>query len=97
MTRDYSKLTREQLEQRLNAAEDVVVMWSWCVARDTEGDREAATHELWLYWLGLGGLPEPKHNRHLNDGLIEALAARRRATRESTLARLLELQDRGAR
>jgi hypothetical protein len=86
--RDYSKLTREQLEQRLNAAEDVVVMWSWCAARDTRGGREAATHELWLWWLGLGGTSERKDNPHLTDELITALAERRHETRRRTLERL---------
>lgn len=88
--RDYSGLTREQLEARLDAAEDVVVMWAWCPSRSTETERDAAAHELWLRWQVLPGADaSPAGNRHLSDELVRELAARRAATRAATLERLV--------
>lgn len=87
--RDYSHLTRPQLEARLNAAEDVVVLWSWSPAQ--RGQRPDACYELWQFWLGLGGSSDPEANPHLTDGLIETLAQRRQATRGAELDRLEQL------
>jgi hypothetical protein len=84
--REYSALTREQLEERLDAAEDVVVLWSWQAVEWTEkGD---ATHELWNAWLKLGGSSKPEDNPHLTDELIAQLSARRTLTRAATMQRL---------
>ncbi|HMM95319.1 hypothetical protein [Phycicoccus sp.] len=90
MSRDYSALTRAQLEARLNAAEDVVVLWSWSAAR-SETERERATFALWEHWLGIGGSSDPKANPHLTDGLIGELARRRAAAEEQARMALADL------
>lgn len=88
MNRDYSALSREELERRLDAAEDVVVMFAWCASRSTESDRDAAAHELWVRWRELPGTSDsPESNPHLTDDLIANLARKRGAKRSAVLAR----------
>ncbi len=84
----------DALLDRLMHAEHVCAMYGWCPAR-TETDREAATHELWAVWVdhvqsstGNPDFPTPEDFRYLSDELIAELAARRRATRDATLARI---------
>jgi hypothetical protein len=89
--RDYSSLTREQLEARLDVAEDVCVMYAWSPAT-TMGpaatDRDKAAHELWVRWEHAGGDSSREANAHLTDELVSELARQRDATRARTLARI---------
>lgn len=84
--RDYSALSREQLERRLSAAEDVVMMFSWTGV--DHSDRGKAAHELWRRWLMIvpTDFVNPKNHPHLRDKAIKPLVAERDATRARTLA-----------
>lgn len=75
--RDYSSLTREELEARLNAAEDVTVMYGWSPAKRSSAmtERERATFALWRRWDEMGGDSSPKGSPHLDDAGIAELAA----------------------
>lgn len=90
--RDYSDLTREQLEARLDAAEDVCCMVGWTAS--DHSDRGKALHELWRTWLAQ--VPEdftsPKAQPHLNNATVRRLAAQRDKTRQQTLARYANVQ-----
>ena len=79
--RDYSRLTREEMWQRLDAAEDVCVLFGWSPVQ--HGERADATFEAWLRWGMLGGDSTRKGNPHLTDGVIAAMHARRKATRDA--------------
>lgn len=84
--RDYSHLDREDLEMRLDVAEDVCALLSW-TAMQSKSDRDKALHELWRAWMDAGGDPSREGNPHLTDALISALAERRDQIRAATLAR----------
>jgi hypothetical protein len=85
--RDYSGLTRQQLEARLDAAEDVCVLFAWSPIGD--GVRNDAAFEAWAVWRkNHGGDDSRKGNPHLTDDVIQAMSDRREATRKATLARL---------
>lgn len=84
--RDYSTLTRDELEARLALAEDVCAMFSWSPARyDT--DRDKAAYELWRAWAAVAPT-DRRDYPHLDDARIAELAARRDEIRAATLARL---------
>jgi len=80
----YEALSRDELEVRLGAAEDLCVMWAWT---PTQGSvRDKAAHELWRTWSEISGNDSsPESNPHLTDELIAELAAKRDATRAATL------------
>ncbi len=76
--RDYTALTREQVEARLNAAEDVCVMYGWSPSKRSSAmsERERATYALWRRWTNeFDGDSSPNHNRHLSDAVIADLAS----------------------
>lgn len=79
------------LRERLAAAEDAVVMFSWCGM--DHSPRGKAGHELWLRWCHVSGFSSsPKEFPHLTDELIERLAAQRDATRKQVVAKLYGTQ-----
>jgi hypothetical protein len=85
--RDYSGLTRQQLEARLDAAEDVVVLFAWSPIGD--GVRDDAAFEAWTVWRkNHGGDDSREGNPHLTDDAIREMSGLRKATRRATLARL---------
>lgn len=86
--RDYSALTREELERRLSLAEDVVMLFSWTGNRGT--DRDKAAHELWRIWLAEVGdaFTNSANHPHLDDEALRPLVTRRDRIRERTLARI---------
>lgn len=91
--RDYSALSREELEQRLDIAEDVCVMYGWS-GSDMRFERHRAAFEIWSLWLQLSGNDLSREaNPHLSNDLISRLAARRTATADQMLARI---RDKGA-
>jgi hypothetical protein len=88
--RDYSALTREQVEARLNIAEDALTVFGWTASRSGEGADviDNAMSELWLTWHRLPGVDtSPAFNRHLSEERLRELAAQRLAVRAATLAR----------
>lgn len=85
--RDYSGLSRDVLEDRLDAAEDVCALLSWTPVDHSE--RGKALHELWLAWQAAGGDSDQRAHPHLTDQLIAGLAERRDRTRAATLERLI--------
>jgi hypothetical protein len=90
--RDYSGLTREQLEARLDAAEDVCVLFAWSPIGDSVP--EDAAFEAWMVWRGEhGGDDLRKGNPHLTDEVIQAMAGRRAAIRRATMIRLFATDD----
>lgn len=84
MSSRYENLSREQIERRLAAAEDVVVLWSWSAALD--GERDKAAYMRWRDWLLAGGSSEAKDNPHLTDKVIARLAAERDEIHRRTIA-----------
>lgn len=84
--RDYSGLTRGQLEARLDAAEDVAVLFAWCPVQHNQ--RSDAAFEAWRVWEAIGGDSSRKGNPHLTDEVIADLSARRQETRTRTIAAL---------
>jgi hypothetical protein len=85
-----SKELQEQagLAERLQAAEDLCVMYAWSPSRH-DSDRDKAAHELWLRWMDVSGNRcTTEENPHLTDELIAGLAAKRDATRNATLQRI---------
>jgi hypothetical protein len=85
--RDYSGLTRQQLEARLDAAEDVCVLFAWSPVGDSV--RDDAAFEAWKVWrTDHGGDDSRKGNPRLTDNAIQVMSDRREATRKATLARM---------
>lgn len=90
MARDYSHLSRGDLERRLDVAEDALTMVGWTAAAG-DTPRDKALHELWARWTELPGVDtNPAANPHLSDELVTRLAARRDETRAATLQRLTQ-------
>lgn len=86
---DFTNLSREDLEQRLRAAEEVCVMVGWCGLGHS--DREEAATELWLRWARLVGQDYTGPDAHPELAGSEAvLAAQRRQARADTTARLVD-------
>lgn len=88
----YDDLSREELETRLEAAEDVCLLYSWSPSQyDT--DRGKATHEVWRVWRKLPGISvfeRKSRNERWPESRIEQLARQRDKTRAETLRRLQE-------
>jgi hypothetical protein len=79
----------QRLTDRLKAAEDLCVMYSWSAAH-AETKREKAAHELWRRWhaiVGVGFLTSEAHP-DLSDDVVDHLAAQRDAIRERALAKI---------
>lgn len=89
---DYSGLTRDEIEARLRAAEDVCLMYAWSPARSGDPrltNREKAAYILWRRWDEMAGKDtDPARNKHLGDDVVTELAAQRDAERERVMARL---------
>jgi hypothetical protein len=87
----YADLTREELVDRLERAEDVCVLFAWTGTSSAHGsDRELALTETWMrwaYWVG-DDATRPAANPHLNDEEIRQLAQERRNIRAATLRRI---------
>ena len=79
------------LRSRLEAAERACVLLGW-VAAPGGSERSDAALQAWLDWSHLPGVPRPRPVDPEWAQLIGELAARRRATREATLARILGQQ-----
>jgi len=80
------------LRERLAAAEDALVIESWCAV--DHSDRGKAAHELWLRWCHVSGFTsDPKEFPHLTDDLIGQLARQRDATRKATVDKLYTGQE----
>lgn len=91
--RDYENMTHEDLVGRLQAAEDVCVLYGWSAATSPDaGDRELATLQLWTEWYDVAGpgATSKAASPHLTDGVIHDLAEQRRQTRREVLARIRE-------
>lgn len=86
--RDYSSLTREELEQRLDAAEDVCVLFAWSPVQ--YNDRADAAFEMWKKWEDIGGDSTPKVNPHLTDAVITELSQHRQSIRAKVMDRVTE-------
>ena len=83
--------TREQLIERLNAAEDVCLMFAWSPAQSGPNatDTENAAHELWSKWVQLPGTSaDPGDHPEWSKQDIAELARRREQIRAETIARL---------
>jgi hypothetical protein len=89
---NYGDLSRSEIEQRLQAAEDVCVAFGWCGTRD-DTDREQAAEELWHRWARLVGSDFTGPAAHPELAASEqALAEERRTSHRQLLS---DLVDRG--
>jgi hypothetical protein len=80
---EYTDLTREQLETRLAAAEDVASLYG-ATASMARTDREKALYMLWRHWAHTFG----DQVQRITDERVEQLARERDRIREETMARL---------
>jgi hypothetical protein len=80
----------EQLESRLQTAEDVCLMYGWSTGNPRyASDREKATYMLWTRWHRIAGVSSsPADHPHLSEERIAELARERDRIREATLARI---------
>ena len=87
--RAVENVTLAELKQRLKAAEDLCVMYTWSPAH-TESPREKAAFELWMRWSELVGEDFLKAEAHpdLDNRVVAQLAAKRDETRARALARI---------
>jgi hypothetical protein len=78
-----------KLRERLQAAEDVCLMYGWSAGR-FESDYDKATHEVWSHWADLvgGEFLSPQSHPDLNDRRIAELAAERDRKRDAALRRM---------
>lgn len=75
MSTRYADLTREQLEERLAAAEEVCLMFGWSALHE-DTDRDIAAYLLWSKWLDLAGdFADPRKHPHLSDEAIAPMVA----------------------
>ena len=87
----YASLSREELEERLEAAEALCILYSWTgVHRET--DREVAAFELWRQWYAIVGEEFLRGKTHpdLGDRALRPLVTQGRQTRERTLRKIQE-------
>lgn len=88
----YVDLTREQLVERLAAAESVALVYGWCGVRD-ETEREKALLQLWYRWHELcpSGWCGPDPHPGLGDRQLAELADERLARDAAASMRLAAL------
>lgn len=85
---DFTGLSRDELEQRLRAAEDVCVMVGWTGTGGSE--RGLAADELWHRWAGIMGHEYTGPAAHPELAGAEAALARQRTARtQATVARMI--------
>lgn len=87
----YASLSREELEDRLEAAEALCILYSWTGVR-RETDREVAAFELWRKWFAIVGEEFLLGKAHpdLQDRALRPLVERGRRIRERTLRQIQE-------
>jgi hypothetical protein len=78
----YKGISREELVERLSAAEDLCLMFGWSAAHD-DTDRDIAAYVLWSRWHSLAGkFTDPRNHPHLSDKAIAPMVRKRREEEE---------------
>jgi hypothetical protein len=78
-------LSRDELIERLRAAEDVCLMYGWSATTYERTDRQIAAYELWRKWYALAAdYAEPKNHPHLRDRALRPMIREHRERRAQT-------------